>query len=413
MKRKLLLITLLLTLMLVWGGVTSAQDTVTVHYWHTHSDAETANLDELISTFEQANPGITIDATRYAYDDFKQALLTGIAGGEAPDVARLDIVWVPEFADLGALQTMDDIYPDFNTVKDGFFPGPLTTTHWNGHYWGLPLDTNTQVLLYNKAEFDAAGLQPPTTVAEFADDACKLTKGTDQYGYAMGGTYFWAIAPLFYAQGGKITDDAVTTADGYVNSDASVAAFQTVVDLYNKGCLSPNLLGGGVATDAGHATGLYSMIIDGPWMVDIYKGSYPDFKVNFAPIPNGPDGTTSSVVGGEDVVMFAGTPNQEAALKWVQFLVSEDTQKAMAQVGQIPVLNSLVGNADLPAHFQVFMEQLKTAQARTPTPKWSDIDNSLNNAFQYMLRGEKTARQALDDAAVEIDTLLAGGTPQS
>src|SRR4051812_33702127 len=103
MKRKLLLISLLLTLMLVWGGVTSAQDTVTVHYWHTHSDAEAAKLDELISTFEAANPGITIDATRYAYDDFKQALLTGIAGGEAPDVARLDIVWVPEFAQLGAL----------------------------------------------------------------------------------------------------------------------------------------------------------------------------------------------------------------------------------------------------------------------------------------------------------------------
>jgi multiple sugar transport system substrate-binding protein len=250
-------------------------------------------------------------------------------------------------------------------------------------------------------------------VAEFADDACKLTKGTDQYGYAMGGTYFWAIAPLFYAQGGKITDDAVTTADGYVNSDTSVAAFQTVVDLYNKNCLSPSLLGGGVGTADGHATGLYSMIIDGPWMVDIYKSGYPDFPVSFAPIPDGADGTTSSVVGGEDVVMFAGTPNQDAAIKWMQFLVSEDTQKAMAQVGQIPVLNSLVGNADLPPYFQVFMEQLQTAQARTPTPKWSDIDNSLNNAFQYMLRGEKTAKQALDDAAVEIDTLLAGGTPQS
>jgi maltose-binding protein MalE len=35
------------------------------------------------------------------------------------------------------------------------------------------------------------------------------------------------------------------------------------------------------------------------------------------------------------------------------------------------------------------------------------MDNIINNAFQFVLRGEKTAQQALDDAATEIDALLA------
>jgi multiple sugar transport system substrate-binding protein len=149
------------------------------------------------------------------------------------------------------------------------------------------------------------------------------------------------------------------------------------------------------------------MIIDGPWMVDIYKNNHPEFEVNFALIPTGPEGTTSSVVGGEDVVLFADSPNQDVALTWIQYLIGEEYQLGMAEVGVIPTLNSLVGNDALPEYFGVFMEQLETAQARTPSPHWSEMDNIINNAFQFVLRGEKTAQEALDDAAAEIDTLLA------
>ncbi|HYO88108.1 MAG TPA: extracellular solute-binding protein [Candidatus Limnocylindrales bacterium] len=406
MKTRLMLL-IAVVFVLVAALPAAAQDTVTVQYWHTMSDPETAKLDEMIAAFEAANPGTRIEATRFAYDDFKQALLTGIAGGEPPDVARLDIVWVPQFAKLGSLEAMDTAMPDLADRLDEFFPGALATNYWDGQYWGLPVNTNTQVLLYNAAQFEAAGLQPPATVEDFVADACALTTGEEQYGYALGGTYFWAPAPLFYAQGGSITDADVTTADGYINSPESVAAYQTLVDLYNQGCISPNLLGGGIGTADGHATGLYSMIIDGPWMVDIYKDSYPDFEVNFALVPSGANGT-SSVVGGEDVVLFANSPERDAAIKWMDYLVSEDYQLAMAQVGVIPTLASLTGNETLPAYFGVFMEQLATAQARTPTPVWSDIDNAINNAFQYMLRGEKDVQTALDDAAAEIDALLAG-----
>jgi multiple sugar transport system substrate-binding protein len=207
--------------------------------------------------------------------------------------------------------------------------------------------------------------------------------------------------------GGKIVDDKVTTATGFVNGKESVDAFQMLVDLYKKGCLSPNLLGGGIGTAQGHATGLYAMIIDGPWMVDIYKSDFPDFKVNFAPIPVGPDGKSSSVVGGEDVVVSASTQHQQEALAWTSYLMSEEAQLFMAQVGVMPTLKSLIGNKTLPPHFEVFMKQLETAQARVPHPKWSEMDDAINAAFQKMLKGDKTAQGALDEAAKTIDGLLA------
>ncbi len=379
---------------------------VVVTYWHTMSDPETAQLDTVIAAFEGQNPGITIEPTRYAYDDFKPAILTALAGGDVPDTARMDIAWVSEFANQGALMQLDGVMDGFEALAEGTFPGPLSTNYWQGHYYGLPQNTNTQVLLWNKADFEAAGVDVPTTMDEFAEAACALTSGEEQYGYALGGTYFWAPAPVFYAMGGKIVDDGITTATGYINGPESVAAFTMLVDLYNQGCISPNLLGGGIGTADGHATGLYAMIIDGPWMVDIYKGNYPDFEVNFALIPTGADGTTSSVVGGEDAVIFEGSANPDAAMKWLAFLLGEESQLKMAEVGVIPTLSGLVGNPDLPDYFDIFLQQLETAQARVPHPAWSDMDNAINNAFQRALRGEQTVQEALDQAADEINDLL-------
>ena len=73
-----------------------------VAYWRTMSDAETTALATVIQNFEAANPGVTMKATRYAYDDFKSALLTSLAGGEAPDTARLRHHLGPRVAELGA-----------------------------------------------------------------------------------------------------------------------------------------------------------------------------------------------------------------------------------------------------------------------------------------------------------------------
>jgi multiple sugar transport system substrate-binding protein len=95
-------------------------------------------------------------------------------------------------------------------------------------------------------------------------------------------------------------------------------------------------------------------------------------------------------------------------MAWMTFLLSEEAQKMMAEVGQMPVLTSLVGDPAMPAYFGVFQEQLKTAQARVPHPSWSEMDNAINNAYQRILRGEQTVQEALDQAATEIDALISG-----
>jgi multiple sugar transport system substrate-binding protein len=93
-------------------------------------------------------------------------------------------------------------------------------------------------------------------------------------------------------------------------------------------------------------------------------------------------------------------------MKWMAFLLSEESQTMMAEVGVIPTLASLIGNPAMPDYFDVFLKQLETAQARVPHPLWSDMDGAINNAFQRILRGDQTVQQALDQAAGEINDLL-------
>jgi multiple sugar transport system substrate-binding protein len=58
-------------------------------------------------------------------------------------------------------------------------------------------------------------------------------------------------------------------------------------------------------------------------------------------------------------------------------------------------------------YYAPFVEQLATAQARTPTPAWTRMDDILKAEIQRAMIGEKTVDEALGDAAAQIDPLLA------
>jgi ABC-type glycerol-3-phosphate transport system substrate-binding protein len=81
----------------------------------------------------------------------------------------------------------------------------------------------------------------------------------------------------------------------------------------------------------------------------------------------------------------------------------------MRELGQIPVRSDLM-DSDAVKNSEtlgIFLEQLQTSKARTAHPAWSQMDTIIIDAGQFILRHEKTPQQALDDAAAEIDALLA------
>ncbi|MBK8033989.1 MAG: extracellular solute-binding protein [Chloroflexi bacterium] len=404
MKTKVMLAVLLVMLFVV--PVTFAQEPVTITFWHTYNEVSAENqmlTETLIPAFEAAHPEINVESVAYPYDGFRQALLTSAAGGEGPDLVRLDIIWSPEFAAQGILLNLSENMSDFQTFADAVFPGPLSTNAYDGAYYGLPLDTNTRVFIYNPAVMPEA----PETIDDLAAMCESLPEGS--FLFSDGGTSGWNMLPWIWSFGGDITDPDITTSTGYVNGEQSVAAIQFLTDMVQSGCFSDGYIGSGLDTWGGYFGGTISSMLEGPWFYPTLEQQYPDFEAAAALMPAG-DGGHISVVGGENIVVMASSQQQAAALEFLRFTQSDEYQLQMSTVGQLTVLSSLLENEYFTDHpyYGVFLDQLQTAKARTPHPAYNEIETVLSDAAQLALRGEMSAQEAMDLAAEEIDALLAG-----
>lgn len=392
------------------GGSGTLKGTVT--FWDAYSSdsPEAKTLEQtIIPAFEKLHPGVTVKDVTIPYDDLHQKLVTAVAGDQLPDLVRSDIIWVPELANLGVLSPLDTTMSDFKSIADKTYPGALATNKWKGHYYGLPLDTNTRVLLYSKQTLAKAGIaEPPATLDDLLADGAKL-KAQGSYVYADGGTSGWNVFPFIWSAGGSVTDAKYTKATGYLNSAASIKGVQALVDMYKQGYIPNIILGGngGLGTYDGLEKGTYASILDGPWAYATFAQQYPNFDLAQAQVPSGSGGSVS-VVGGEDVVLTKSSKNAAAAMEFMRYLLSDDAQLAMAKVGQMPVISSLSGKlSGIQTYYAAYTKQLETARPRPVTPAETQIDTIVQNSVLSALKGDVSVKTALDQAAAQIDPLLA------
>jgi multiple sugar transport system substrate-binding protein len=391
--------------------VGAGKKTVTVTFWNAYSadGPEVQHINKIIiPAFEKSHPGIKVQDVPIPYDDLHQKLVTAVAGGQLPDLVRSDIIWVPELANLGVLEPLDQTMPDFKKYAAKVFKGPLATNFWKGHYYGLPLDTNTRIWVYNQHTLSQLGASgPPTTFAQLKTMSAQA-KAKGLYLYAEGGLGGWNILPWIWSAGGSLTNPTYTKATGYLNGPKSVAGVQMLYDLYKAGempkiIVDPN---GGTGTYDGIAHGKYVSTLDGPWMFSIFASSYKNTRLAGSTIPAGPGGSIS-VVGGEDIVLTKQSKNKQAALQFLRYMLGNFAQRQMAHAGQMPVLkSSSAWLTKISPYYATYLKQIATARPRTPTPKWTQIDTVLQTEVTKAFKGDETVQEALTNAAKQIDGLL-------
>ena len=386
---------------------------VTLTFWGTYGNggnkAQTDVLNQtIIPAFEKANPNIKVNYVDVPYDSLLQKLTTSAAGGELPDLVRSDIIWVPKFASLGVFAQLDGKMPNFDALSQATYPGALSTNKWQGHYYGLPLDTNTRVLITNSNALKSAGIAaPPASFADLQSDGMALAAKKIPV-FADSGLQGWNILPWIWSGGGEITNSDLTQATGYLNGAQSVAAVQMLVNLYKQGAIPNLLIGnkGAVSTQDGLPKGNYADILDGPWMQAIWAGQYASFQPVYSPMPAGSGGSIS-VVGGEDIVMTTASKHQAAAEAFIAFTQSATYQLSMAKTGQMSVVSSLdAQEASASPALAPFIKQLQTAKSRPAVPDEPQIDTALQDDLTPAFEGKVTVQAALDKAAKDIDPLL-------
>ncbi|HVB71879.1 MAG TPA: extracellular solute-binding protein [Acidimicrobiales bacterium] len=378
-------------------------------FWNAYNSVtETPVMNGIvIPAFEAAHPGIKVVDDTLPYNGMLQKFIAASAAGHPPSLMRSDIAWVPQLASEGVL-LKTSAQPWFAKMKKAAFPGPLSTNFYKGSYYGIPLDTNTQVLFWNKADFAAAGLTPPTTYAQLISDAQTLTvPSKGQHGLGVDSTDIWNVGPLVWPTGANFTNKSWTKATGYMDSSTMIAAVQELVTLDTTGVIGSDMVGGSgaISGETGFPTGQYAMYLDGPWATNTYK------QANFTGYgtvidPPGPGGS-GSVVGGEDLVIAKHAPNMAATIKFVKFLQSPFSQLAMVAAGQMTAYKTYAASEiKVNPALAIFAKQLLTARARPVTQGYAALDTAFSNELQLMLAGKITVTAGLQAAAQAANAAL-------
>ena len=396
-------------------GTGDSQDPVVIDFWHHYSAQSPENetlMNVLIPKFEEENPGYKINAVSHEWAELHDKIIVSAgseSGDSLPDVARLDIAWVPEFQKMDILVPLDKDMSDFSEVSGNLLDSAMSTGFVKGNYYAMALNTNTKILFYNEQALADAGIAVPTTMDELYAAAAKLS-GTNANGQQVWGLNEpalsgWNVLPYIWSNGGAITNDDYTKATGYLNSEATVATIQKFADMYKDGQFT-GFNSGDIPMTDGFGTGRYMMLLEGPWKTAEMDGAYPDFKYGTSDMPAGVAGS-HSVLGGEDIAMFKGA-DSEGAWLFMKFMTSEFAQEEMAKCGQIPVNKTALESATVKeAPFAPFLSAITTAVARPPVASWSEIDNLLSVAVTDIIVNGADAQATMDALAAQVDTLLA------
>lgn len=332
-------------------------------------------------------------------------------------------------------------YPIFRDLKGlfpasylaAFSPNLLKQSEVKGHLVQIPRSVDVEALYYNKAAFDDPSnraayqkrfgkpLAPPKDFAEFAQQAAFFTKAPDFYGTqfpgkdeALTGTFY----SLLIANGGQLLDAKMRPV---FNSPIGVRTLEWFVRLYKAGAVpkgSPNY----VWDDLGNnfAAGKIALDLDWPGFASFYndpKTSKIAGRVGVVRAPLGAGNRRPGWSGSHSFSIARTCDRPEVAASFIEFLTSHDSQMVEARLGTIPSRLDVQRDAqkefeakhdDFMANAIAMFSAAAKDDAFTPPriAQWNEISNAIWPELQMAIIGDKTSKQALDDAAKRVADIM-------
>ncbi len=286
-----------------------------------------------VATFEKANPNITIKSVYNNPCTNLPVFTAQLRAGTEPNIFYIDFTDLPQVLTAGQAADITQ-YVNSKTVatlKD-IVPSAMKAVTAGKTVYGLPTNTYTQGLIYNRKLFSEAGLNPndpPTTWAQVETDAkaiAKLGHGIEGWGdYSAGNNGGWHFASYMDAIGGStLNPNAVPPVAGFDNSNgtAILEALHTLRFTDHAMSATQGLAWG--ALQAQFGAGKLGMYIAAP--DDIYNQIVAVDKGNINDIGMGPlpslTGKPAGSLGGGNAYVFAkyDTPAQiQAGIKFINF----------------------------------------------------------------------------------------------
>ena len=283
---------------------------VVIEYWEKWTGQEAEAMRRIVDEFNQIQDRIWV--RYFSMSAIEQKAMIAIAGGDPPDVIGMWNYLIPAFSEADAILPIgpmiddwgDEVFDRFARFDDSpqlafdesFFAGPIwDVMRHEDEIWGLVNTCSTLAMVYSRAAFRDAGLDPdraPRTIAEMDEYADALTLYDDDGNISQAGfihrdpgwwNWLWG-----YWFGGSIYDPESNTATAHTPENIRgfewvrsyperfgidrLASFQSGFGNYNSA--QQALLAGSVA-----------MTLHGPFLVNVINTFDPGFDYAAAPFP--------------------------------------------------------------------------------------------------------------------------------
>ncbi|UBU18512.1 ABC transporter substrate-binding protein [Nonomuraea gerenzanensis] len=373
------------------------------HWYHEYGEEGTQQAAmKYAADFTKANPDIAVKVS-WIPGDYATKWTAAVLTPDGPDVYEVNDV-SPNMVKAGQVTAMDDV---LGAEKADFNPKVLAPYTWGGQVYAVPMIVDPMLVFYRKSLFAKAGVGVPTSFAEFAAAARKLTQGK-QKGLFVGNDGVGPLGQMVpWSNGNLLIDDRDITYD----DPKVVEALTAVKDLYDaKATLQ------GYSTDwwdpGALINGAAAMQWVGLWAVPGLTEALGDDFDAFALPPFGPGGQAVVNMGGWVQVVNGKSRNLEAAKKYVRWLWVENTAAqtdwSLAYGFHIPPRNSAAAKADKlntgPA--KTVMDAVAAHGIKQPALWTAEVRQPYTDAVTAIVKKDADAEKTLAEAAERSQDIL-------
>ncbi|MFF0311097.1 ABC transporter substrate-binding protein [Streptosporangium sp. NPDC004379] len=399
------------------GGGPAAAGKVTVR-WSTWGSAEDVALFKTFNDdFMKRHPDIVLKMeTVPKYEDYHPKLLTQLTSKTAPDVFFVGDDNIGKFVAAGVLAQLNDRLagPASKSRPEDFFEGVYGGAKKDGKIYGVPNDTNPEVLWYGKKALKEAGItEDPAelnaagkwTMAKYLDMNARLKAA------GKAGSIFWNWYGSTYSViggfGGKVWDGGrfVATTD-----PKSREALQTLAKGYaDKTFLSADVLPASNGPSTQFLRGKAGFYAGGRWVIDVVKKGGDQANYDVVPFPSQTGEPMPAAVAASYLALNKDSRVPDAAFTFLTEFVSKEGQllrlKSGGAVPSIKGAEQVVLEGGYPAHAQTFLDVRDTGFANYPEEV---AVPGLTKDINDLLLKVWTGKVAFDQGMTELQSLVDG-----
>jgi multiple sugar transport system substrate-binding protein len=327
-------------------------------------------------------------------------------GDTARDIYVVPVASAPALASGGGVRPLDPYVEQAGLDLERFFPASAAAVVYDGEMAALPWTVDGGLLYYRRDILEDRGLAPPATWQELAEIARQEAGGAElPNGFVWQGAAYDGLTcntlEFVWATGGQVLDAA---GEPVFDTPETVAGLRLMRNLIESGASPAEVVtfreAAALASfEEGRALFMRNWAYAWPRLQA--ADSAVAGRVGMAPLP-------VSCLGGQVLMLSAGSRNPDQAFRFMAFLVAHD-QQAQIALGAVqpPALMDVYADEELLAQAPVLADLyqgLLTTRPRPQSPMYAGISEVIYTEVNEMLRGlqgpEETA--AVVDKGIEL-----------